>query len=63
MVICMGEYKNRERWSTAVDKVLLAEFRKLSENTRIPATRLLDEALEDLLVKYQVIAKDEKRTP
>lgn len=59
----MGEYKNRERWSTAVDKMLLAKFRKLSENTRIPATRLLDEAIEDLLVKYQVMIKEEKRTP
>ena len=47
----------------AVDKMLLAKFRKLSENTRIPATRLLDEAIEDLLVKYQVMLKEEKRTP
>jgi hypothetical protein len=59
----MGEYKNRQQWSTATDKVLLEKFRKLSEDTRIPASRLLDEALEDLLVKYKVISKKDKRTP
>lgn len=59
----MGEYKNREQWSTATDKILLAKFRKLSKDTRIPATRLLDEAIEDLLVKHNVIKKEDKKTP
>lgn len=59
----MGEYRNRERWSTATEKTLLEKFRKLSDDTRIPATRLLDEAIEDLLVKYKVIAKEDKKTP
>lgn len=59
----MGAYRNRQQWSTATDKDLLARFRKLSEDTRIPASRLLDEALEDLLVKYKVIKKEDKKTP
>ena len=42
---------------------LLEKFRELSAETRIPATRLLDEAIEDLLVKYNVIRKDDKKTP
>ena len=33
-------------------------FRK----TRIPASRLLDEAMEDLLLKYKVITHKEKNT-
>lgn len=59
----MGDYKNRERWSTAIDKTLLAQLRKLSEDTRIPATRLLDEAVEDLLVKHGVRERGTKKTP
>jgi len=59
----MGEYRNRQQWSTATDKTLLEKFRKLSDDTRIPATRLLDEALEDLLVKYKVISSTDKKTP
>jgi hypothetical protein len=57
-----GQYRNRQQWSTATDKELLEKFRKLSNDTRIPATRLLDEALYDLLVKYKVInPKEEKK--
>ena len=59
----MSEYRNREKWSTATDKDLLAKFRKLSEDTRIPAARLLDEAIEDLLVKHGKIDKNDKKTP
>jgi len=50
----MAELKNRERFGVAVDKLILEGLRKLSENTRIPASRLLDEAIEDLLKKYGV---------
>ena len=51
------------QWSTATDKELLEKFRQLSADTRIPASRLLDEAIEDLLVKYQVIDPSEKKNP
>ncbi len=56
-----GVYRNRVQWSTATDKELLEKFRQLSADTRIPASRLLDEAIEDLLVKYQVIDPSEKK--
>ena len=58
-----GVYRNRVHWSTATDKELLEKFRQLSADTRIPASRLLDEAIEDLLVKYQVIDPSEKKNP
>ena len=56
-------YRNRKQWSTAIDKDLYEKLRLLSETSRIPATRLLDEAIEDLLVKHNVITKEEKKTP
>ena len=58
-----GVYRNRVQWSTATDKELLEKFRQLSADTRIPASRLLDEPIEDLLVKYQVIDPSEKKNP
>lgn len=58
-----GDYKNRTPWSTATDTVLLEKFRKFSSESRIPITRLLDEAIEDLLVKYKVMDKSEKKNP
>ena len=59
----MSSYRNRQQWSTAVDKELLKKFRDFSDASRIPATRLIDEAIEDLLVKYKVIPKEEKKNP
>ena len=59
----MGKYKTRTAWTTATDNELLAKFRQLAAVTRIPAARLLDEAIEDLLVKYNVITKEEKKNP
>ena len=49
----MSMYRNRTQWSTATDKELLEKFRQLSAATRIPASRLLDEAIEDLLKEYE----------
>ncbi|MCI5499257.1 MAG: ribbon-helix-helix domain-containing protein [Clostridiales bacterium] len=56
-------YRTRRQWSTAIDIKLYEKFKGLSDSTRIPATRLLDEAIEDLLVKYNVITKEEKKNP
>lgn len=56
-----SRYSTRTPWSTATDTVLLEKLRQLAASTRIPASRLLDEAIEDLLVKYNVITKEEKR--
>ncbi|SPF51187.1 conserved hypothetical protein [Candidatus Desulfosporosinus infrequens] len=56
-----GELRNRERFGAAYDKDLLAGLRKLSKDTRIPASKLIDEALEDLLKKYGVEVKRESQ--
>ena len=53
----------RKQWSTATDYDLYEKFKQLSEDTRIPSTKLLDEAIEDLLVKYNIIDKKDKKTP
>ncbi len=59
----MSQYATRTPWSTATDKELLKKLRQLSADTRIPIARLLDEAIEDLLVKHNVITKEEKKNP
>ncbi|WP_073393541.1 ribbon-helix-helix domain-containing protein [Clostridium magnum] len=43
---------HRERISNSVDKELYQNLKKLSEQTRIPISKLLDEAIEDLLKKH-----------
>lgn len=43
---------NRTQFTTSVKNELYTKYKELSEETRIPATRLLDEALTDLLNKY-----------
>ena len=57
------EYKNRKHWSTSTNHDLYKKLKKLSETTRIPVSRLLDEAIEDLLVKHNVIKKEDKKEP
>lgn len=44
---------NREKFGTTVDADLLDGLRDLSTETRIPMSRLTDEALEDILEKYE----------
>lgn len=53
----VGRY--RERFSTSIDPKLINGLRKLSDNTRIPMSKLLDEAIEDLLIKYNYQATTE----
>ena len=43
---------NRTRVTTSIKNELVADFNKLAERTRIPKSRLFDEAIEDLLAKY-----------
>lgn len=45
--------KNRVRYTNSIDKELLRKFKELSDQTRIPQSRLIDEAIEDILKKYQ----------
>lgn len=42
----------RIRVTTSLDKELWDKFKKLSAETRIPISKLFDEAIEDALKKY-----------
>lgn len=44
---------NRVRFTSSLKKELMPKLDKLAEETRIPKSRLLDEAVEDLLKKYE----------
>lgn len=50
--------KNRVRIGSAIDKELYKKLKQLSESTRINMSRLLDEALDDLLKKYEQDKRD-----
>lgn len=56
------EPRNRKHWSTSTDHDLYEKLRALSDKTRIPVSRLLDEAIEDLLLKHKAI-KEKTKTP
>lgn len=43
---------HRTRISNSISTELYNKLKKLSEETRIPMSRLLDEAIEDLLKKH-----------
>ncbi|MCE5221926.1 MAG: ribbon-helix-helix domain-containing protein [Clostridium sp.] len=45
--------KNRTRIGSAIDTDLYNQLKDLSKKTRIPISKLLDEALEDLLKKHK----------
>lgn len=45
--------KNRTRIGSAIDTELYTKLKKLSEKTRIPISKLLDEAIECLLAKHE----------
>ena len=50
--------KYRKRFTSSLKNELVPQFDALSAATRVPKSRLLDEAIEDLLKKYNVKAKD-----
>lgn len=45
--------KTRIRISSTINKFLYNNLQKLSRQTRIPISKLLDEAVEDLLKKHK----------
>lgn len=45
--------KYRKRFTSSLKNELVKEFDELAGKTRIPKSRLLDEAIEDLLKKYK----------
>jgi hypothetical protein len=48
----MGELKNRAYFSTTMAKEIIKRIKELSKETRIPLSKLADEAWTDLLKKY-----------
>ena len=44
---------NRKRFVSSLANELVKPFDELSRTTRVPKSRLLDEAIEDLLKKYE----------
>lgn len=53
-------YKNRERYSTTLRKDLVPAMEKLHSKTRIPKSKLFDEAVDDLLKKHGIEVPTEK---
>ena len=44
---------NRTRFTSSLKNELMDGFNKLAQETRIPKSRLIYEAIEDLLKKYE----------
>ena len=44
--------KNRKAFSNSIKKELYHELKSLSDETKIPMSKLLDEAIKDLVEKY-----------
>jgi hypothetical protein len=49
----MSDLKSRTRICNSVDNELWEQFKELSKETRIPMSKLLDEAIQDLIEKYK----------
>lgn len=45
----MADLKNRERFTTSIDKRLVDELKNLSKETDIPMSKLLDRAIRLLI--------------
>lgn len=52
--------KYRTRFTSSLKNELVPLFDQLAKDTRIPKSRLLDEAMEDLLKKHGVALPEEK---
>ena len=50
--------KNRTRFTSSLKNEFVPLFNALAEKSRIPKTRLLDEAIEDLLKKHGINADE-----
>lgn len=50
--------KYRTRFTSSLKNELVPLFDELAKQTRIPKSRLLDEAIEDLLKKHGIDIKD-----
>lgn len=52
--------QKRIQWSTSTDPDLHKCLKQLAETSRIPISRLMDEAIEDLLLKHKIITQKTK---
>jgi len=48
----MSDLKNRVRYTNSIDIVLLDKLKQLSETTKIPQSKLIDEAITLLLIEH-----------
>lgn len=48
----MSDLKTRARYTNSVDIETLEAFKKIAIETKIPQSKLLDEAMLDLITKY-----------
>lgn len=49
----MSDLKNRKRYTNSIDIEILKKFKQLSKDTKITMSKLLDEAILDLLKKHE----------
>jgi len=49
----MSDLKNRQRYTNSFNNELIEKLRNLSIDTKIPQSKLLDEAIELVLKKYE----------
>jgi hypothetical protein len=50
----MGELRYREYLNTTIPKEQAKQIRELSSKTRIPISKLTEEAFADLLIKHNI---------
>jgi len=48
----MGELKNRQRYTTSIENEVVEKFKEVSERTRIPQSKLVEEAMKYIIKKY-----------
>lgn len=56
-----SKLKNRTRYTATVDTDLVENLKDLSQKTRIPQSKLVDEAIELLLKNHNVRVKRKKK--
>lgn len=52
VLLMMSDLKNRERITTTVNIEIMKELRKLSKETMVPISKLIEKALKNLLNEY-----------
>lgn len=53
--------KYRTRFTSSIKNELMKSLNDLADKTRIPKSRLFDEAVEDLLKKYEKLYQNQEK--